>query len=279
MRGTWRPFLSAAALAFAAALVASVMPPRPEREDSRPAPAAEPSPAADPGLGRPVFPGAEATVPPPSKGPFEARLAAAGVRRGDPVFIRVFKAERVMEVWTGRDGRFALFDVYPVCAVSGALGPKLAEGDGQAPEGFYEVGKRQLNPNSAYHLAFNLGFPNAYDRAQGRTGSFLMVHGACASIGCYAMTDQGIEEIYALVEAALSAGQRSVPVHAFPFRLTAANFAAADSHDWLAFWRDELKPGFDAFERDRVPPRMAVCAGRYAVLEAGAEGCERIAAW
>ena len=131
-------------------------------------------------------------------------------------------------------GAFAPFETYPICAWSGELGPKLAEGDRQAPEGFYAVGLKQLNPNSNYHRAFNLGFPNAYDRALGRTGSFLMVHGDCVSIGCYAMTDQGIDEIYRIVEAALHQGQREVPVHAFPFRMTEKAMAEKAGHRWAA---------------------------------------------
>lgn len=140
-----------------------------------------------------------------------------------------------------RGERYALFDSYPICAFSGGPGPKLAEGDGQSPEGFYEVGRRQLNPDSAYHLAFDLGFPNALDRMLGRTGSYLMVHGSCVSIGCYAMTDHGITEIYGLVAAALEAGQPGVPVHVFPFRMTPSAMAAAADSTWAAFWAKPRK--------------------------------------
>ncbi len=132
-----------------------------------------------------------------SRQALKAALAAAGMALGDPAHLRIFKRESRLEVWLRPAGgpRFALFRSYPICAWSGTLGPKLMEGDRQAPEGFYRVGRRQLNPQSRHHLAFNLGFPNAYDRALGRTGSALMVHGGCSSVGCFAMTDAAIEEI------------------------------------------------------------------------------------
>ena len=95
------------------------------------------------------------------------------------------------------------------------------QGDRQAPEGFYTVTKAQMNPNSSLYLAFNLGYPNLYDRANRRTGDFLMVHGKCRSAGCYAMTDGLIEEIYALAREAFIGGQETIQVHALPFRMTA----------------------------------------------------------
>lgn len=191
-------------------------------------------------------------------------LEAMGLTYGAPVYIRIFKEERALELWVKGDDSFALFRSYDICNHSGGLGPKLKEGDRQSPEGFYLVGKGALNPNSSYHLSFNLGFPNAYDRSQGRTGSFLMVHGACASIGCYAMTDAGIEEIYVLVEAALNIGQEAVPVHAFPFRMTEARMAQEVGNRWYGFWRD-LKAGHDAFEVRRIPPDIRVSDGRYRI--------------
>lgn len=197
----------------------------------------------------------------------ETDLAALGLKFGAPVFLRVFKREKLLELWVrGNDQRYVLFRDYPICAYSGELGPKLRQGDGQAPEGFYRVSAGQLNPRSQYHLSFNLGYPNAYDRAHGRTGDFLMVHGACVSIGCYAMGDQAIEEIYTLVAAALGNGQAAFEVHALPFRLDAANVAAENSSPWFAFW-NELKPAYDAFERERRLPRIGVRDTRYVIGE------------
>ena len=210
--------------------------------------------------------------------PADARLAKKGFILGAPTFIRIFKQENELEVWQMREDAFALVETYPICTWSGDLGPKLAEGDGQSPEGFYAVGPKQLNPNSAYYRAFNLGFPNAYDRTYGRSGSFLMVHGDCLSIGCYAMTDRGMDDIYRIVEAALTAGQSEIPVHAFPFRMTAGKLAEMAGHRWASYWAG-LKEGYDLFERTRIPPEVSVCGGRYAFGAPTAESCQPIRAW
>ena len=193
------------------------------------------------------------------------RLEARGFRFGAPAFIRIFKKEEVLEVWLQKDsGEYALFLDYPICIYSGELGPKTREGDKQSPEGFYTVGREAMNPNSQYHLSFNLGYPNAYDRAHGYSGSMLMVHGKCVSIGCYAMGDRQIEEIYTLVGSALQRGQPYVRVHAFPFRMTDANLATYSEHRWYDFWR-MLKPGYDYFERYHQPPEIDVIGGQYAL--------------
>ena len=201
----------------------------------------------------------------PAQPTLQDRLEARGFRFGAPAFIRIFKKEEVLEVWLQKDnGEYALFLDYPICIYSGELGPKTREGDKQSPEGFYAVGREALNPNSQYHLSFNLGYPNAYDRAHGYSGSMLMVHGKCVSIGCYAMGDRQIEEIYTLVGSALQRGQPFVRVHAFPFRMTDANLAAYSEHRWYDFWR-MLKPGYDYFERYYQPPEIDVIGGQYAL--------------
>lgn len=200
----------------------------------------------------------------------DARLAAHGVRLGVPVVLRIFKLDSELELWVEKNGRFVRFATYPICLWSGRLGPKLKEGDKQAPEGFYTVALEQLNPNSRWHRAFNLGYPNAFDQAQGRYGSFLMVHGGCSSIGCYAMTDRVVDELWQFVTAALEQGQLRVPVHVFPFRMTAHNLALRKGGRWGNFWAD-LKKGNDLFEATRVPPVVSVCKGRY-VFEPGTSG-------
>ena len=183
---------------------------------------------------------------------------------GTPVFIRIFKQEAVLELWLKGATGYQLFRSYPICAFSGALGPKTREGDGQAPEGVYQVQHKQMNPASRFHLSFNLGYPNAYDQAHGYTGSALMVHGNCVSIGCYAMTDAKIEEIYTLMARAFSAGQSSIAVHAFPFRLTEQAMAANSNHAFIEFWR-ELQPIYQAFEDNAVPPKVIVRARHYEI--------------
>ena len=204
----------------------------------------------------------------PDLAKFDERLQAKGLQLGAPIFIRIFKLESELELWIEKDGRFQHFATYPICLWSGRLGPKFREGDRQSPEGFYSVTKEQLNPNSRWHRSFNLGFPNEFDRAHGRTGTFLMVHGGCLSIGCYAMTDAVVDEIWRLVTAALDKGQGAFQVHSFPFRLTERNLEMRRGYPWAAFWTD-LKKGYDAFERTKVPPTVSVCDGRYVVAEAG----------
>ena len=194
-------------------------------------------------------------------------LPPHGVKLGAPVFIRIFKLESELELWVEKGGRFERFATYPICLWSGRLGPKLQEGDSQAPEGFYTVDAEQLNPNSRMHRSFNLGFPNVFDRAHGRTGSFLMVHGGCASIGCFAMTDPVVDEIWRMVTAALDGGQPRFPVHVFPFRMTERNLNFRRGYRWEGFWA-ELKKGYDLFEQSRIPPVVSVCNGRY-VFEPG----------
>lgn len=192
-------------------------------------------------------------------------LGKKGMTAEAPIFIRIFKEESELEVWKARsDGRFYHFKTYPICNWSGELGPKVKQGDKQAPEGFYSISAEQLNPNSNFHLAFNLGFPNAYDKALNRTGDFLMIHGQCKSAGCYAMTDALIEEIYALGRDAIRSGQKSIPVHAFPFRLTESNLARHASSPWVPFW-STLKEGYDHFESARIPADVAVCERKYVV--------------
>ena len=192
-------------------------------------------------------------------------LGKKGMDVPSPIFIRIFKEESEFEVWKQRsDGRFYHFKTYPICNWSGGLGPKVQQGDKQAPEGFYKIARDQMNPNSQFYLAFNLGFPNAYDRANKRTGDFLMVHGKCKSAGCYAMTDALIEEIYALARESYLGGQEIIQVHAMPFRMTDANMARHQSDRWYTFWQS-LKQGYDYFELTHLPPDVAVCQKQYMV--------------
>ena len=192
----------------------------------------------------------------------EKALAAKKLRWGAPVFIRIFKEEKQLELWVDDGNQFRLFKTWAICKFSGALGPKLKEGDGQAPEGFYFVPRKRMNPRSRFHLSFNVGYPNAYDRARKRTGSALMVHGNCVSIGCYAMTDAGIEEIYSLCDAALMDGQKFFRVHCFPFRMTEANMKRHGKSKWMSEWKN-LKTGYDWFEKSKRPPNVTVSGKIY----------------
>ena len=171
-------------------------------------------------------------------------LQPHGLSPGSPVFIRIFKESRELELWVEHQasGKFRHFKTWRIAAMSGKLGPKLAEGDMQAPEGFYHVGSSRMKPDSRFHLAFNIGYPNRYDRAHDRTGSFIMVHGNRVSIGCFAMTDPSIEEIYTLCHLALQKGQPFFRVHIFPFRMTEERLANESGHRWHDFWTN-LKQG------------------------------------
>lgn len=207
-----------------------------------------------------ILPAAEDDQP---QSALEMELEARGFELGAPAFLRVFKSDSILEVWMLKAGRFELFKRYPVCKWSGQLGPKLAEGDRQSPEGVYFITGGDLRVNARWHRAMNVGFPNARDRALGLTGSGILIHGKCSSIGCFALTDDIVEDVYDVVESALEAGQPRVGVHVFPFALTRERLNAKADEEWSGFWR-ELKRGHDLFLRDRLPPRTFVCAGQYA---------------
>jgi murein L,D-transpeptidase YafK len=180
-----------------------------------------------------------------------------------PVLIRVYKKEAELEVWKrNKGGRFVRLKTFPICRWSGQLGPKMKEGDRQTPEGFYSVSPSQMNPNSAHYLSFDTGFPNAFDRAHGATGSALMVHGTCSSAGCFAMTDEGMGEIYALAREAFRGGQKAIQLQAYPFRMTAENLVRHRLDPNIAFWR-QLKEGSDRFEATGQEPVVGISAGRY----------------
>jgi murein L,D-transpeptidase YafK len=196
----------------------------------------------------------------------EERLTDLSAEIGDAVFLRIFKKESILEIWIRSETEYEHLKDYTICAYSGDLGPKLKEGDRQSPEGFYKVKKHHLNPNSKFHLSFNLGYPNQYDKAHNRTGSFLMIHGNCVSIGCYAMTNEKIEEIYDLVKSALDKGQRYVPVHIYPFRMTEENMALYADNKWYDFWVN-LKEGYDYFEAEHIPPTVKVKNKHYLIQE------------
>lgn len=185
------------------------------------------------------------------------------MQQSDPILIRAYKKEAEMEVWKrGTDGRYALLKIYPICRWSGQLGPKRKQGDRQAPEGFYTITPGQMNPNSSYYLSFDTGFPNAYDRANGSTGNYLMVHGTCSSAGCFAMTDASMSEIYAVAREAFAGGQRAFQFQSYPFRMTASNMAKYRNDPNAPFWRN-LKEGADYFEALRDEPKVGVCGTKY----------------
>jgi murein L,D-transpeptidase YafK len=205
---------------------------------------------------------AKASAPIPA--PTLALMAAKNTSPSAPLLIRTYKKEAELEVWKlARDGRYVHIKTFPICRWSGQLGPKQTQGDRQAPEGFYPIARRQMNPNSHYYLSFDTGFPNAYDKAHGASGAFLMVHGTCSSAGCYAMTDKQMGEIYAIAREAFADGQQAFQFQAFPFRMSAQNMAKYRADKNIDFWR-QLKEGSDRFEATGEEPVVSVVAGRYA---------------
>jgi murein L,D-transpeptidase YafK len=204
------------------------------------------------------------------------RLEKLGLKAGTPVLIRIFKESSELELWLLGNDRYVHFATYPICHWSGTLGPKLAEGDKQSPEGFYTITRRQIHHSGRWPRSLNLGFPNVLDRALLRTGSYILIHGGCSSVGCFAMTNAVISEVFGLVAMALQGGQRFVPVHIFPFRMTETNLKTHRTSEWIGFWRN-LKKGYDSFQRNRLPPSISVCNGHYQVRDArGPLGGENI---
>lgn len=189
------------------------------------------------------------------------------------ILLRVFKLEGTLELWAqGKDDTLKMVKSYAICANSGQLGPKVIEGDGQVPEGFYSVSV--FNPHSAYHLSLGVSYPNLADRARTgsrRPGGAIMIHGNCVTIGCIPLTDPMIEEVYLAAVLARSEGQATIPIHIFPARL--------DDEGWrklmqrpettqalTAFW-SELRAGFNFFETTRHVPRILIGrSGHYNVL-------------
>ena len=194
----------------------------------------------------------------------DEKLNNQSLKRGSAVYLRIFKEEMIFEMWIKKGGSYTLFKKYDICTYGlNGLGPKLQEDDKRAPEGFYKVAPIQMNPNSKFHLSFNIGYPNEYDAAHGRTGSALMVHGDCVSWGCYAMTNSKIEEIYSLCDAALRAGQKTFQIDIFPFRMNEANMKAHQGSKWYSFWKN-LKQGYDLFEKNgHIPPKAGVDDKKY----------------
>jgi murein L,D-transpeptidase YafK len=201
-----------------------------------------------------------------------SEMAAKGMDRNSPIMIRIFKEEGALEIWKAKtDNRFDKIADYKICAWSGRLGPKVKTGDRQAPEGFYDLTRANLNPNSKYYLAINTGFPNRYDAVNGRTGSDLMIHGACSSSGCYSMTDEQVLEIYAFARDAFKGGQTTIQLQAFPFRMTAENMVKHRLSPNYDFWK-MLKVGYDNFEVTKRPPEVNVCEKKYVFNQQAADG-------
>jgi murein L,D-transpeptidase YafK len=188
------------------------------------------------------------------------------------LFFRAFKQEKILEVWAmSANGKtYQLITTYPVCAISGNLGPKRAEGDYQIPEGFYYIDR--FNPQSNFHLSLGINYPNASDKILGRVGKLggdIFIHGSCVTVGCLPMTDDLMKEIYVIAVEAKSNGQKQIPVHIFPAKLGEHNFANllqnfANDKTMAAFWT-QLKEGYEFFEKNKQLPLINITTkGMYA---------------
>jgi murein L,D-transpeptidase YafK len=172
-------------------------------------------------------------------------------------------------VRTPERNEFVLFKKYPICALTGKLGPKRSQGDEQTPEGFYTI--NGFNPASDYHLSLRLDYPNRSDQLLGDTGDLggnIFIHGGCRTEGCLAVNDDAIKELYWLAVEARSAGQMNIAVHIFPTRLTDDELLRLnqlfDKDGALkSFWAN-LKPAYDFFEAQHKLPLITVDkVGRY----------------
>jgi murein L,D-transpeptidase YafK len=182
------------------------------------------------------------------------------------IYVRSFKYDRMLEVWVKDDVKaaFKLFKSYRVCMQSGTTGPKRMEGDYQVPEGFYYI--NEFNPNSNYHLALGLNYPNASDKLLSdsfRPGNSIYIHGSCVSTGCIPISDVPIEELYVMASQVKDLGQDFIPVHVFPVK-----YNVKKSFDYLATTTKDnqplqafavtLKAAFDYFESKKQLPVILI---------------------
>ncbi len=197
----------------------------------------------------------------------EGDLSRLGFEFGEPIFVRVFKEEEELELWMRKKGEshYTLFKIYRIGHWSGQLGPKLVDGDGQGPEGFYHAGLSQFRPETRHHLGIDIGYPNEFDRYHGRTGSDIMIHGGDSSAGSFALSEADMEELYSLAVGAIGSGQEFFRVNVFPFRMTDKRMEQEWKRQpkWIDFWSN-LKEGYDFFENVNRPPDVRVLAGDYA---------------
>jgi murein L,D-transpeptidase YafK len=193
----------------------------------------------------------------------QKELTDKGLKASSSIYLRIFKDQDQLEIWVRSGSKYKLFKNYEICYYSGGLGTKTRSGDRKSPEGFYTIERKQLNPVSKYHLAINTGYPNKVEQLKGYTGDAVMVHGYCASIGCYAMTDALIEEIYTLVYKALENGQQKINLDIFPFRMDKAHMDFYSAQPYLPFWKT-MKPGYDLFEKNHIPPKVLIRGKDYA---------------
>jgi murein L,D-transpeptidase YafK len=196
----------------------------------------------------------------------QKNLHAMGLGDDQPIYLRIIKETNTLQVWVFSGKEFKLFKSYDICFFSGGLGTKMRDGDSKSPEGYYTIKPSQLNPMSTYHLSINVGYPNVLEKQLKYTGDAIMIHGDCVSIGCFAMTDPVIEEVYTLVYEAFLHGQKSIELNILPFKMDDAHMKTYASSPNIAFWRN-LKTGYDIFQRTHMPPIVSVNNKSYVFTE------------
>ena len=192
----------------------------------------------------------------------EKELISKGFKQYSPIYLVILKEDNLFQVWVKSKTTYKLFKTYGICFFSGGLGTKTRSGDGKSPEGFYTIGPKQLNPVSNYHLAINIGYPNKLEIKKGYSGNDIMVHGNCASIGCYAMTDPQIEEIYTLIYKAFDSGQQKIDLAVYPFRMDETHMKRYAGSAYFDFWKT-IEPGYVFFEKHHLPPVISIRHNAY----------------
>jgi len=176
-------------------------------------------------------------------------------RDGVMIYLRAFKTEKIIEVWAknNKDSVFVPVKTFPICEISGNIGPKRRSHDLQVPEGFYHIS--DINPYSKYYLSMQINYPNASDSirgVQGHLGNLIFIHGDCISSGCIAITNERIKELVVYCMKAYQCGQNEIALTIYPARLNDAKYSALKSvyskdKDKISLWND-LKKSYDLFE-------------------------------
>lgn len=179
------------------------------------------------------------------------------------IYLRAFKTEKKVELWAKNncDSAFTLIKEFPICEISGEIGPKRRSHDLQVPEGFYRI--TNLNPYSKYYLSMQINYPNASDSirgVKGRLGNLIFIHGGCESSGCISITDEKIKELFVYCIEAYNSGQKEIEMAIYPTHLTDASFARltkayGKNKDYTSLWAD-LKKSYDLFNQTKNPPTV-----------------------
>jgi len=189
-------------------------------------------------------------------------VSVATVAKDAPILLRIFKEEHQIELWRQDSlGEYVLTKTYTICKFSGHLGPKLRRGDRQAPEGFYQLTPQQLR----HQHRMDIGYPNVFDKANGRTGDNIQIHGHCGSIGCFAITNNPAIELYNNVRKAFHAGQKVIQIQAYPFKMTNENLEKNKNDENYIFWLT-LKQGYDKFQSTRRELNVSVENKQYKII-------------